>query len=236
MKLPPSAPIESPPWAPEAVQTVFPGPSAGRSKAVAEVFRAFSRSESLSASEARPAILFLMCLQGFNKVEDDCWSFFADCFTWFRDKRAVFAEASDDEALRLVVNRFKAHMGDKQRAELPQIEISEKIVPAVWGGEASLTAKELKAMLDPLAPRPALRRRGGVARAELAADLKEIKKEFGWLKRLRKKHPELYEYHLQRLVMAEQDRDPERRQDYLRALGRLQDVLRKIRLPKTISK
>ena len=202
----------------------------------ASVFRAFSRNENLYSADAQLAVLFLMRLQGFDKVEDDCWSFFAACFTWFLSKRKVFADADDTEVLRQVANRFKGYLGDEARAELPLIESSEDIVPAVWGEVAPMTEKELKAVADPLAPRPALRRRGGASRGELAADLKEIKKEFGWLKRLRKKQPELFEYHKRRLLEAEHHRDPEVRIDYLRALGRLQDALRKVLLSKTILK
>lgn len=62
---------------------------------IAEVFRKFSRSESLSAFEARPAVFYLLRLKGFSKVEDDCWLFFADCFTWLADKEPVFAEAAE---------------------------------------------------------------------------------------------------------------------------------------------
>lgn len=210
--------------------------------AAASVFRAFSRKENLSSADAQPAVLFLTCLRGFDKVEDDCWSFFAACFTWFLNKRKVFTKANDAEILRLVANRFEAHLGDEERAEPSLIESNKEIVPAVWGEVAPMTEKELEALEEarnnPLASRPALRRRGGASRGELARDVKEIKKESGWLKKLKKKHPELpelFEYHFQRLLEAETLRDPEQRQGYLRALRNLQDALRKSTILRKVS-
>lgn len=78
---------------------------------IAEVFRKFSRSESLSSAEARPAVLFLLRLKGFSKVEDDVWSFFADCFLWFADKEPVFAEATQRNS-RSKRRRYRARMNN----------------------------------------------------------------------------------------------------------------------------
>jgi hypothetical protein len=75
------------------------------------VFRAFSRNESLSSAQARPAVKYLLCLKGFSKVEDDVWSFFADCIAWFYDKRTVFAEAAERNS-RSKRRRYRARMNN----------------------------------------------------------------------------------------------------------------------------
>lgn len=80
----------------------------------AEVFRKFSRSESLSASDRDAALLWLRRLRGFSKTETDAWLFVADCISGHAE---LFARADDKQVLFLTEQKFRAYLKYEREKE-----------------------------------------------------------------------------------------------------------------------
>ncbi len=163
-------------------------------------FRKLSRNENPSATEAQPALLFLLLLLGFEKTEDDCWEFLADCLNWFRDKKGTFEVSEDNEILRLVRNRFKAYILDRAKALQ-----SKEGQP--WRTEQLGDSGEDKGITIDY---KRLKRESKVA---LEQSRKETLKAGRWLRRLQRKHPWLAEYFHRRLKQeVEYQHNPKLRQ------------------------
>lgn len=210
---------------------------------IVEVFRKLARREDPLRADAQLAVELLAGFRRhFNLPErrdslapaEEAWEFFAQCYGWFLDKQQAFPSADDDEVIRLVSNRFKAHCRDMLREErlkerlpwraeqIPPNCSLESLAPFDFEQVNSLSAAELEEIRT--SNRKGFRRRGGTSRAELARDLKELKKEYGVLKKLRP-YPELFGYHLRRCIEAECIRDPEKRPGYAEGLEELKAAI-----------
>lgn len=191
---------------------------------IAQVFRKFSAGESPSMEDLQLAVKYLLRLKGFSKTEEDVWNFFGDCYTWFRKKETLYAAAGDDEVVSRVAYRFKRWTEDQRKR-------TEPIEGQPWrAGQLVVADVEDDDEQPGLCIRKADHKKSwkdlvSVSKVDLAEELKELKTETSWLKRLRRTCPDLYRYHFKRLVEAETIRDPESRPSY--NVRRLQDALKR---------
>lgn len=208
---------------------------------VAEVFRAFSRGENVSAKAAEPAVLWLRNLRGLGfpkfKEERDCIFFISDCWQWFLSMRKAFAKASDAEVLQLVAERFREYLKARDEAAIPKPDMpwrAEPLPPSPLVGSGLVKNGGLEEM-NWKSLKPA-------DRTELAHDAREMKHDplAQGLKKLKRKaqRAEVYRFllaYMERRLRVEIDRqhDPELRRE---ALWRFVAALEKSRPTKTISK